>query len=325
MSKIYKINYIINNEIQNIFIFKGNNIVENTEKGPKVKDLDIFNEEEWSNISKKQIKLTYIDKYIHDDDTIIRIKEKILKECKGLNSSTMEMYLFSLKQQILDPNNYYNKLTQNGHWDLTDVRLKQFLWNILENNISLENKKNFFLQNQLKKDIYEYNDILNLKLDWNKEHIITVPIGQKIIVNTNYPYIANPYNNDLLDQFLNKDGYNILSTQNSYLLFKYFPIKDNNINLCLAKDVIKQEKTKITDSYILKLYYPQLYREIKTREQLESKGARLYDKEKGIIKKYYNAYNDRIDLFYKIYDFNTKKNYFKKGISNYILLFIPRL
>ena len=96
----------------------------------------------------------------------------------------MEMYLFSLKQQILDPNNYYNKLTQNGHWDLTDVRLKQFLWNILESNISLENKKNFFLQNQLKKDIYEYNDILNLKLDWNKEHLITVPIGQKIIVNT---------------------------------------------------------------------------------------------------------------------------------------------
>ena len=37
---------------------------------------NIFTETEWTNISENDISLTYIDRYIHDDDTVIRIKEK---------------------------------------------------------------------------------------------------------------------------------------------------------------------------------------------------------------------------------------------------------
>ena len=50
------------------------------------------------------------------------------------------MYLFSLQKNL--EANYYSKLTQNGNLDLTDIRLKQFLFNILDNEISFE-VKNF--------------------------------------------------------------------------------------------------------------------------------------------------------------------------------------
>ena len=222
---------------------------------------------QWTNISENNITLTYIDRYIHDDDTVIRIKEKILRECKGLNSSTNEMYLFSLQKKTLESSNYYSKLTQNGNLDLTDIRLKQFLFNILDNEISFEVKKNFFKRNQIKKDSYNYDDILNLNIDWDKDQLISNPIGQKIVINRNYPYIANQYNKDLLDNLLNKEGTNLLSTQNSYLLFKYFPLENNNIYLCLAKDVVNQEKENIDDKYLLRLYFPQLYREVKSKDE----------------------------------------------------------
>ena len=315
MSKIYKINHTINNQIQNIYVFKGNYVIEETSNGPKVNDNLLFTETEWSNISQNDISLTYIDKFVHDDDTIIRLKEKILRECKGLNSSTNEMYLFSLQNKKLESDIYYNKLTQNGNLDLTDIRLKQFLFNILNDESNLQSKQNFFKEGQ-QKELYTYEDILNLNLDWDKKQILTNPIGQKIIINRNYPYIANPFNNDLQDNLLSKEGANILSTQNSYLLFKYFPIINNNIYLCLAKDVVKQEKINIDDKYLLKLYFPQLYKEIKSKTELESKGARLYDSEKNKVKKYYNAYNDRIDLFYNIFNSLNNDVFEKKGIAN---------
>ena len=42
MSKIYKINYLINNEIKNIYVFKGNFVLEQTDRGPTINGKHIF-------------------------------------------------------------------------------------------------------------------------------------------------------------------------------------------------------------------------------------------------------------------------------------------
>ena len=99
MSEIYKINHVINNEIKKIFIFTGSYIVASEKDNPTINGEKIFTSLEWTNISENNISVVFIkNKYIHGDDTILRIKEKILKECKGLNSSTLEMYLFSIQK-----------------------------------------------------------------------------------------------------------------------------------------------------------------------------------------------------------------------------------
>ena len=60
-------------------------------------------------------------------------------------------------------------------------------------------------------------------------------------------------------------------------------MENNNIYLCLAKDVVNQEK-ETDDKYLLRLYFPQLYREVKSKDELLSRGARLYDSEKNKVK-----------------------------------------
>ena len=55
----------------------------------------------------------------------------------------------------------------------------------------------------------------------------------------------------------------MITTQNAYLLFKYFPIIDNNIYLCFAEDVLNYfEGEKVSENYLLKLYYPILFKNV---------------------------------------------------------------
>ena len=102
----------------------------------------------------------------------------------------------------------------------------------------------------------------------------------------------------------------MIHTLNAYLLFKYFPLENNNIYLCLAKDVVSfASGNSLNDEYFLKLYFPHLYNREKVTNaaELKSKGLRIYDREKNVIKKYYDAYNNRVDIFYDI-DNSTKKS-----------------
>ena len=97
MSEIYKINYIVNNKIKKIFVFVGNLKVEEKSTGYKLKDgTDIFSTPEWNRITSENIEVIILKKYIHGDDYVIRVKEKILMECSGLNSSRMRRHLMTL-------------------------------------------------------------------------------------------------------------------------------------------------------------------------------------------------------------------------------------
>ena len=82
-------------------------------------------------ITSENIEVIILKKYIHGDDYVIRVKEKILMECSGLNSSTSEMYLFTIQKEKIDIASMYYKLTQNDTIDLNNNRLMSFLYNFV--------------------------------------------------------------------------------------------------------------------------------------------------------------------------------------------------
>ena len=295
MSKIYKINVVNkNNEIKNIFVFHGT-----------------------APYNKTDAKEILIPKFIHSDDTIGKIKEKILMECK-IQTPIAGMYLFTINFEKLNKINIFNNLTQKELLDLTDYRLKSFLSNIVSQENIIKNKNlNSFFPEQTDKEIYEYEDFLNLKINWEKKMNISNSVGQKLVIKKNYPFIANPYNNSIVDNFLQSEGENIITTQNSYLLFKYFPIKDDNIYLCLIDDVLEYTKTnKMNDSYFLKLYFPILFKDVKNLKDYTEKKFEIWNNDKTKLKKFYKKINDRVDLFYNIYNNNENSlNYENYGIS----------
>ena len=95
MSDIFKVNYVINNQIKKLFIFVGNHEVVERNNNYIINDNEILTDAEIRLISEDNIQVELVDSFIHGDDTILRIKEKIFKEC-GLNVSTSQMYLFSV-------------------------------------------------------------------------------------------------------------------------------------------------------------------------------------------------------------------------------------
>ena len=104
MSQIYKVNLLDRNNIQKIFVFKGKydvNIKISNKVTSNPGNFTIFSKSELDNISSNNIQVQYIDQLIYDDDSILRLKEKILIECRSLNLSINQMYLFSNTQKNL--------------------------------------------------------------------------------------------------------------------------------------------------------------------------------------------------------------------------------
>ena len=324
MSEIYKVNRVINNQISHIYVFVGDQ--EKTVEEIKG-DGTTFSASELRKIDQKKIPIQIIKAYIHGDDTIQRIKEKIFKECSNIeNSIPNAMYLFSITEQKYDSDFTFNNLTQNDTIDLTDNRLKQFLSNIVSNKDTIINKKiSTFFKDGMKEDSYNYNQFNKLNIDWDSKFIFTQAIGQKLVIRKNYPFIANPYNNKIMDEFLKRTEENIISTQNAYLLFKYSPIKDNNIYLTLAKDVLNYaSQNSYDEKYFFKLYFPILYKDIQSKASLEESELLLYNTEKSKINKYYKKINEKLDIFYNIWNSNPEYlNYTSIGISYIYLTLHP--
>ena len=316
MSEIYKVNRVINNEISQIYVFTGDGskTVEEIKR-----DRNIFSAKEIRDINEKNIPVHVIDEYIHGDDTIKRIKEKIFIECKYIENSTPDMmYLFSITETKLNIDKTYADLTQEDTIDLTDNRLKQFLSNIVSNKDTIVNKRwSSFFGNEEKSDKYEYDNFNKLNIEWDNKVIYTQSIGQKLVIRKKYPFIANPFNNNILDDFLKRTTDNIITTQNAYLLFKYFPLKNNNIYLCLVDDVLRYaEQNSLDESYFFKLYYPILHKNIENKKQLLDEKIILYQTERTRINKYYKRLNEKVDVFYDIQRINPKSlNYHNMGIS----------
>jgi hypothetical protein len=148
MEPIYKVNHIINGNINTIYVFNGGKDDSNK----------IFSDNESEIINNNKIKIVYCKQQIHLDDSIGMIKIKILNE---LNKSISldEIYLYCQKIEQFNSVSLYQTLTQNKKLTLTNVRLNQFTSNI----VSQENGTSFSIGKE--KDTYDYDDIVEMNLD----------------------------------------------------------------------------------------------------------------------------------------------------------------
>ena len=145
--------------------------------------------------------------------------------------------------QTLDSANIYEKLTQNNKLPITRTRMDEFLLNILRDENG--NILNLKLPDQ---DVYSYDSILSLDLN-DKKFWVSNVLGQKFFIY--YYFVVNPFQM-IYDDLHNKASYKIISTSNSNLLLNNGPIIQNNIYLCLAKDVLESQD-KSYEEFILKV------------------------------------------------------------------------
>ena len=325
MSQIYKINLIDKNNIQKIFVFKGKYDI--NESSNKITsdpgNFPIFSNKELENIAKNNIKVQYIDQLIYDDDSILRVKEKILIECRTLNLSINQMYLFYNSQRTFNIQSTYYQLTQKESHELNINTLNNFLYNILSNSYKLQNKN---IEINREKEFFSFEDFNDIDFDWDNKHFFQKSLGQIAKFKTQYPYVVNPFNCKNSDSFiLNND---IVTTQNSSLLFESFPVKNNNIFLTTTENVLKYvEEEGGNIPFFLKLYFPLLYSVdgIKDKNSFELKSRKLIDDNKKHVKKYYNTYNNFINLFYDLvlFDGSSDFSFSSSGISYFEFIIHP--
>jgi hypothetical protein len=311
---IYKVKYLVNGSIDTIFIFNGKKKENENEK--ELYKTIFKDDKEIDEIhSKKLSPPIFSEQKIHYDDSISTIKIKILTELKNKLNKTVsldELYLFCQKKETLNAVSLYQSLTQNKKLELTQVRLDQFISNIVSN----ENGNIF--KPPPKKDVYTFDDILEMKID-DQTYIIDKVLGQKFfIVENEYPFVCNPYNIKGYDAFFEKNSRKSLSTLNSHLLLNSGYIVNNNIYLCLASDILNfVSKKNISQETTLKIYFPFLYnKNIKSLEDLQNEQERLIENNKKVINDKTDDLFKTISMFYDVYKLKkTDLRYVDKGIK----------
>ena len=309
MSNIYKLNHIKDNDIEHIYVFIGGVSYEGENYGPK--GTKFFSDKEWKNIKTNSIPVSVVKHFIHNDDTIIMIKKKLIKYLR-LKKSIKQLYLFGIVEKYLDPSIIYEQLSQNDKIDITHQKLCHFLSNTVVGDCDDVNE-NVDCEDiiQTQKEVYDYDDILSFnKFEWSEKKFITVPIGQKLIISEPYPFISNPYNLMDEDPIIKRSISDILTTQNNNLLFESGDLCNNNIFVCFADEVLDyfSDKDKISEKYILSLFFPILVVKdnITSLTQLEDKKEQLFESQKKTIDENFTLYNENVDLFYNMY--YTKKS-----------------
>ena len=304
MTQIYKINHVVEDNINRIYLFIGDEIIDKKDYIDS-RGQHIFSAEELENIKKKKIPIQLITSHvIHGDDTIGMIKKKIMQGLK-LEISTKELYIFGITEDKLIPSILYNQLTQNKTIPLTEKRLCQLLLNIIEHGCEQSDIINTCKIIGTLGNNISFNEFLNIQ-DWDlvKSHII--PIGQRLVYKKTIPFVANPYNCTHIDHFIKENIPGIVTTLNTSLLFEVGDLCFNNIFFCTAEEVLTytSKVTKIEESDILNLYFPLLATKDKIQNliSLQDKRQELYDKEEAQLGATFNTYNKQIDLFYNIYN-----------------------
>lgn len=316
--KPYKISYSNNDEILKIYVFLGYTTYEN--EGSDITLIQLFSEnpnhdifksifssEELKVIKQQNIPLKFCESKIHLDDSIETIKKKIIKEF-DTDISFEEIYLFYKTTQKINSISTYQLLTQNEQLILTKEKLIEYLLNF----------DDFDLSKIPDKDIYSYDDILNLNLE-DKSYIVNQSIGQKLVsLISNYPYTVNPFNALTYNTFLEKYGDKLITTSNNSLLLNYGNLNLNMMYLCLAGDVLNYSRAnELSESTTIKLYFPFLFtKNITSNELFQEKYRELISNSKKLITTNFNNNNSNIELFYNIYNEKIKElNYNYKGIK----------
>ena len=303
MSQIFKVNHVNGTEIKHIYIFTGSHHFKTDNYGPDGEN--VFTSEEWANISTNAIPVTLIPHYIHGDDTINIIKKKIIKYVK-LHKSTKQLYLFAIKQKIINPTLLFNELSQGNEIDVTHQKLCQYLMNIVRESKHSGDHPICDDIFQEVKETYDYDDLLSFQnFEWDDEKYITEPIGQKLVIKRRYPFVANPYNVHSQDPLIHRDINNILTTQGNNLLFEYGNLIGNNIFVCYADEVLQYaaQEEHLTEKYMCSLFFPFLSSvdKIYSLSQLKTRAHYLYEEQKKTIEENFVAYNKNVNMFYDMF------------------------
>ena len=305
---IYKVNHVVNGSVDIIYVFNGKNN-ENEDQEELFKR--IFTDEENKKIKENKIDIRFSEQQIHYDDSIGTIKIKIAIELKN-TISLDEIYLYCQQIETLNSVAVYQSLTQNKKIELTKIRMDQFLSNI----VSDVNGGAIKMPND--KEVYTFDDILEMKLDNNK-YIINKVLGQKFfIVENEYPFVCDPYDVKEYDAFFEKNARKSLTTLNSHLLLNSGDIINNNIYLCTARDVLDfVSKNGVSEETTIKIYYPFLYnKNINDLEDLQSESEKLIENNKKVINEKTMDVFKTVDMFYDIYALRKSNlNYQNKGIK----------
>lgn len=332
VSSIYKVNNMKNkDEIESIHVFYGsstdknmlNELFQREPTNEKFFNLDkthIFNEVELSLIKKNNIPVYFSNLQIHFDDTIQTIKIKIISELSN-NVPLEDVYLYCYTNDVLSAVNIYNTLTQNDKLKLTKQRLSNFLTNISK---STEYYERYDLPD---KEVFSYDDIIALNLE-NGTKMVTKCVGHKfVVINSEYPFIHNPYLVDDFDTFLERSAKQSTTTLNNTILLENGPIIGNNIYLCLASNVLNEfSKINVSISSGINIYFPLLAQnDIESMESYNNTHFELIEKNKEVINKTVINNLNTIDLFYKLYNYSQNNlNPITMGIKKINLIITPR-
>ena len=326
MFDIFKLNYIVKDDIKKICVFFGSRKLKDGENDVEPNQLykiepenplfkNIFSDDETSNIKNNNIDVEFVKLYIHLDDTIEDIKKKIIHIFDSKISHD-EIYLFGIQKQINTASSIYKKLTNNNKIELNRNILIQYLLNIDQGDIS------GVIDKLEEKEVFTYNDILQLNIE--KFDLLKVCLSQKISTNNvNYNYIVNPYDCEIYDEDLDMYGSKYMSTLNNNLLLDFGKIENNNIFLVLNSDVYDDIELNeyLTSNYITKIYFPFMYRQnIFNKDEYTLNKEKMLSENKKLLNDYFYKKMESIDLFYNLnpnldIDNISKIKYTNKGIS----------
>ena len=298
----YKVKYIKDNNVEKTIIFTGlfknyhdENLNNLYQKDPENKVFEKF-------INKEDANILFVEDLLHLDDNIEIIKKKIIHQFSlhlDKEVSFEEVYLYSNYLETLYTSEIYEHLTQNGRLPLTKEKLYTFLLNI----------NNFNVDDIDVKDIYNFDDIINLNLN-EKTFKLSQSIGQRFILSEkNFHYVVNPFNVFLFDPLTIKNTKELLSTDNKNCLLHYKFIENNTIYICLAEDVLNYAKNNsLQESTMIDIYYPFLREnDIDSLDKLKKEHDKLYrNTEKSINDKFLKN-NKNVDLFYDIFQDKVKQ------------------
>ena len=315
---MYKFSHIVNGRVKYIYVFNGQKDTQALDRLFAKNPSDalfagIFSPEELTEIRDDNIEVRFIPEHIHLDDTIEIIKKKLLLHLSNaLNVSFPELYFFIMQTEHFKATTIYQNLTQNDKLDLTKERITQFLLNLDE----------FDIETLPAKELYTYDDILELNLE-QTAFTVCKPLGQKLVsLKDDYPYTVNPYYVETYEPFLEKFADEIITTTNKNILMDAGPFLNNTIYLCLAEDVLAFNSTTLAEASTLKIYFPYLSgADITSTEQLTDKKQVLLRETKEMLTPVFEKNIENVNLFYEIYEQRKEELAFKDiGIQSLVIV-----
>jgi hypothetical protein len=217
---IYKVHCLDESgKIKKIIVFCG------SEKEPSREAL--FSDEENTEYLEGEVDVVFSNQYIHNDDSIFTIKNKIIHEFED-NQKTVAydtLYLFTMIRNQIDMMELYQTITQKGRVDFTQTMLANLLLNTgIVPMKSISEKSNYF-----------YEDLISIlvpEIDNEKSGDIfhlQIPLGLQFSEKRNLLFVSNPYNLMNNAKIYNPANKNHLVAFENKLLFNYGKPLNNNI------------------------------------------------------------------------------------------------